>query len=108
MRSPYLLIAGLAAVGGCASTGTAIDQAKVESIRPGVTTYADMVATFGAPLSTSFNQDGLLQAQWFYFYTGPFGTGQEQQTLTVLFNQDKTVRDVVSTNSAGGGTRLGR
>ncbi|MVW72157.1 outer membrane protein assembly factor BamE [Bordetella sp. 15P40C-2] len=107
MRFAIASVVPTIVLAGCASTGSQIDQAKIQTIQPGVTTYNDMVRDFGSPLSTSFNQYGLLQAQWFYFYTGPFGTGQEQQTLTVLFNQDKTVRDVVSTNSAGDGARLG-
>lgn len=101
-----LFVAAL--VTGCASSGTQIDQSKVQAIHPGVTTYDNMVRDFGPPLSQAFNQDGLLTAQWFYFYTAAFGMNQEQQHLTVLFNKDKTVKDVVSSASSGNGAKPGR
>lgn len=106
MRMSLLFVAAI--VAGCASSGRQIDQAKVQAIQPGVTTYNDMVRDFGPPLSQAFNQDGLLTAQWFYFYTAAFGMNQEQQNLTVLFNKDKTVKDVVNSAAGGNGARLGR
>lgn len=105
MRMSLLFVAAI--VTGCASSGAKIDQAKVQAIQPGVTTYNDMVRDFGSPLSQAFNQDGLLTAQWFYFYTAAFGMNQKQQHLTVLFNKDKTVKDVVSSAGGGNGVRLG-
>ncbi|AFQ22059.1 TPA: outer membrane protein assembly factor BamE [Pseudomonas aeruginosa] len=87
---------------GCASNGTPIDQADVRQIVQGQTTYDQMLERFGNPLSQSFDSDGNLQAIWFYVYVGPFGTGMEQQSLTVLFDKDNKVKRYVMTNGQPG------
>lgn len=95
-------------LGGCASSGQQIDQAMVEQIKPGVTTFDQMVEMFGPPAAQSFSSDGKLSANWIYVYVGPFGTGMEQQGMAVLFDESKSVEKFSVSNGARGGVRLGR
>ncbi|WP_370601155.1 outer membrane protein assembly factor BamE [Pseudomonas nitroreducens] len=92
----------LIALEGCASNGTPIEQADVQQIVQGQTTYDQMLEKFGNPLSQSFDSDGNLQAIWFYVYVGPFGTGMEQQNLTVLFDKENKVKRYVMTDGKPG------
>lgn len=92
----------LITLAGCASNGTPIEQADVREIVQGQTTYDQMLERFGNPLSQSFDSEGNLQAIWFYVYVGPFGTGMEQQNLTVLFDKENKVKRYVMTNGRPG------
>lgn len=97
-----LFLAIIMVIAGCASRGTPIEQADVRQIVQGQTTYDQMLELFGNPLSQSFDSDGNLQAIWFYVYVGPFGTGMEQQNLTVLFDKDNKVKRYVMTDGQPG------
>ncbi|RMH85190.1 outer membrane protein assembly factor BamE [Pseudomonas sp. AOB-7] len=100
-------IAFAALLSACASSGTKIEQGDVDQIEIGTTTKSQMLQTFGAPLSQTFNSDGKLMMTWFYVFVGPFGTGMEQQNLTVLFDQGEKVEKFSITNSDTNGPRLG-
>lgn len=95
-------------LGGCASSGQQIDQAMVEQIQPGVTTFDQMVEMFGPPMSQTYTSEGKLMVNWMYFFVGPFGTGMEQQNMAVLFDESKNVEKFNMTNGGPGGVRLGR
>lgn len=88
----HLWILAVLFVTGCAASGTKLQQADIERIEPGVTTYSQMESMFGAPVAQGYNASGLLTANWMYVFVGPFGAGAEQQTLSAVFNEDKTVR----------------
>lgn len=93
---------------GCASSGRKIDQSSVDQIEQGVTTFDQMAATFGPPMSHSYSGEGKLVASWMYFFVGPFGTGQEQQILSVQFDENKVVEKYTMTQGNPGYGRLGR
>jgi hypothetical protein len=57
------LIGGLA---GCMSSGIKVDQDKVTSLKPGVTTCADAVALLGKPTNSSLQSDGTRSYQYVY------------------------------------------
>ncbi|TKD32598.1 outer membrane protein assembly factor BamE domain-containing protein [Azotobacter chroococcum] len=95
-------------LGGCASSGQQIDQAKIEQIKPGVTTFDQMVEMFGPPIGQTYTNDGKLSANWMYVFVGPFGAGMEQQSMAVLFDESKNVEKFSVTNGSPGGVRLGR
>ncbi|HBP5145939.1 hypothetical protein APA73_27650 [Pseudomonas aeruginosa] len=97
-----VIAALLITLAGCASNGTPIEQDDVRQIVQGQTTYDQMLERFGNPLSQSFDSQGNLQAIWFYVYVGPFGTGMEQQNLTVLFDKENRVKRYVMTNGRPG------
>ncbi|MCO3555992.1 outer membrane protein assembly factor BamE [Pseudomonas aeruginosa] len=97
-----VIAALLITLAGCASNGTPIEQDDVRQIVQGQTTYDQMLERFGNPLSQSFDSEGNLQAIWFYVYVGPFGTGMEQQNLTVLFDKENRVKRYVMTNGRPG------
>ena len=78
----------------CASRGKRIDPSDVERIVAGETTKAEMIQTFGNPLSQSFDTNGKLSMIWHYVFVGPFGTGMKQQNLAVLFDQNGVVEKV--------------
>lgn len=88
----HLWIIAALLIAGCAASGTKLQQADIERIEPGVTTYSQMESMFGAPVAQGYNESGLLTASWMYVFVGPFGVGAEQQSLSAVFNEDKTVR----------------
>ncbi len=98
----FVIAALLITLAGCASNGTPIEQADVREIVQGQTTYEQMLDRFGNPFSQSFDSEGNLQAIWFYVYVGPFGTGMEQQNLTVLFDKENKVKRYVMTDGRPG------
>lgn len=105
----YITVLFLALVlAGCASSGRKIDPSSVDQIEQGVTTFDQMNSMFGAPMSHSYNGEGKLVASWMYFYVGPFGTGQEQQILSVQFDDEKVVEKYTMTQGNPGFGKLGR
>jgi len=103
----YILAAvSFLAIAGCASSGTKIDQANIQKIKPGTTTKQQMLEMFGAPLSQSYGTEGKLTMLWHYVYVGPFGTGIKQQNLAVLFDQQDRVEKYNLVDNTGNGVRL--
>lgn len=96
-----------AAVAGCASSGTKIEQENIQQIIVGKTTKDQMIQLFGSPLSQSFGPEGKLSMLWYYVYVGPFGTGMKQQNLAVLFDQKERVEKYNLIDNIGNGVRLG-
>ena len=98
MRTSLLFVAAM--VAGCASSsGDQLTEAKVAAIMLNVTTYDELVRDYGEPRSQSVNRDGLTTATWFYFNNGAYGAMDNQQTLTVVFNKDRTVKDYVNASA---------
>ena len=93
MRQALIAVFIAILLAGCASRGTPIDRAQVDQIEPGITTYSELVDTFGNPASTGYNQDGEMTATWFYVYVGAFGSVSEQQILAVLLDSAKFVKE---------------
>jgi hypothetical protein len=56
MRKIALLLVAILA--GCASVGTKVDPAKVATLKPGVSTEQDVIATLGQPTQTALLPDG--------------------------------------------------
>lgn len=97
---------------GCASVGNNFDESKVTQIQKGVTTEADLVASFGQPAQRSMNSEGQTILVWTYHesevkaesfipYVGPItgGDRSRNKTLTVTLTDGK----VASYNYSGGG-----
>lgn len=108
MRNLILAFFTAFILSGCASTGQQIDQSSVDQIKIGTTTFDDMLTIFGSPAYQSYGSDGKLSASWMYVYVGPFGTGMEQQILSVLFDDAKRVEKFNMANGRPDGPRLGR
>lgn len=53
-----LLFACLLLIGGCATTGTQVDQSQVKAFTPGITTRAEVEARLGPPTMTQTMPDG--------------------------------------------------
>ncbi|WP_447921241.1 outer membrane protein assembly factor BamE domain-containing protein [Achromobacter aegrifaciens] len=102
MRTSLLFVAAI--MTGCASSpgGNLLTEAKVQAIKPNVTTYDEMVRDYGAPRSQSVNREGLTTATWFYFNNSAYGAMDDQQTLTVIYNKDRTVKDYVNASAGSG------
>ena len=96
MRMSLLFVAAI--VTGCAATGSGdlISQAKVQAIQINVTTLDEMIRDFGPPRSLHINPQGLQTATWFYFDNSEFGAMQDQRTLQVVYNKDRTVKEYKS------------
>lgn len=107
MRIIFVLLITLF-MSACASSGRQIDQAQVDQIKIGATSFDEMVSKFGAPMSQGYNGDGKIVASWIYVYVGPFGTGMEQQILAVQFDESKIVEQFNMTQGNPGAPRLGR
>ncbi|MFT7337634.1 MAG: hypothetical protein ACI92B_000956 [Marinobacter maritimus] len=99
MRNAVSIIAFVLLLAGCAASGMKMQQSDIEKIEPGVTTYTDMESMFGAPVGQGYNQNGLLTANWMHIFVGPFGVGTEYQSLAVVFNENKTVRQYNVSNT---------
>lgn len=109
MRAIFLIPAAVVAVAatGCASSGAKIDQANVAKIVIGKTTKTEMIQMFGPPLSQGFGTEGKLTMIWFYVHVGPFGTGMQQQNLSVLFDTQERVERYNLVDNPNAGPRLG-
>jgi hypothetical protein len=81
---------------GCSTSGKKIDQATVSTFAPGVTTYAQVVASLGEPTVTNRMQDGSVVIAYGYaqFQTNPatfipvvglFAGGGSMHSETVSF-----------------------
>ena len=102
---------------GCvvAKTGTKIEQSKVDQIKKGVTTRAEIEAWFGTPSSTTTMGDGSrtlfyqysetkLKNIWVIPIPGPWtpsgSTGEHRQrTLQITLSKNDVVQDFVSSES---------
>lgn len=113
-----LLLAVL--IGGCSSVGTPIAQDKVNQIRVGVTTEADLFLLFGPPSTKTLDASGAIVLTWVYSsattkaetfvpLAGPFigGYSTHVQQLTVLINRKGHV-EKWTMNNAPGEVRYGR
>lgn len=76
---------------GCATYGQEITDAKMNSIIEGQTSRADMMATFGKPMTTTSQSDGKAVNTWAYSHVGPLGTGRKVQALSVVFDDSGKV-----------------
>ena len=110
--SAFLLSLCLIAA-GCTSVGNNFDESKIQSIKKGETTEADLVKLFGEPENRAVNSEGGVTMTWMYSearvkgesfipYAGAFmgGTRAKGKTLTVLLAQGK----VASFTYSGGGS----
>ncbi|MGX5220273.1 outer membrane protein assembly factor BamE domain-containing protein [Pseudomonas segetis] len=88
----FLTLVFVLLLAGCATRGTEITPEVLQSIQVGQTTKADLTEKLGNPVGQTYTQDGLLTANWMYIYVGPFGTGMEQQMLSVLFDEGEVVK----------------
>ncbi|QVQ26821.1 hypothetical protein HLG70_29090 [Achromobacter deleyi] len=99
MRMSLLFVAAM--VTGCAapSSGDLITQAKVQAIKINATTFDEMVRDFGPPRSQHVNSQGLQTATWFYFNNSEYGAMQDQRTLTVVYNKNRTVKEYMNAST---------
>ncbi|WMD20690.1 hypothetical protein RAS12_29565 [Achromobacter seleniivolatilans] len=99
-----------AIVTGCAATssGDLISEAKIAAIKIHVTTFDEMARDFGPPRTQHVNPQGIRTATWFYFNNSEYGAVQDQRTLTVIYNQDGTVKDYMNASSGQTEKKPGR
>jgi outer membrane protein assembly factor BamE (lipoprotein component of BamABCDE complex) len=100
------LLTALVTLTACVSTGgTQIDESKLQSFQKGKTTYAEVVAALGSPLSDTRSSSG--ERSVTYSYTrvqgsaanfipvvGAFTQSNDSQSKTWIFNFDK--HDILS------------
>jgi hypothetical protein len=105
---------------GCAATGVKVTEQQAQAFKVGTSTYADVVASLGAPTTTSLSSNGTRtavytyaavrsQAQNFIPYIGGLVAGYDTQSSTVTFTFDGRgiLTATTSTESgAGVGTNL--
>lgn len=117
MNKLPLLIAMLA-LAACASSGVKVDQAKVEALQKGRTTYDEVIRDFGPPTgrTISANGDKILTYSYFSIQTRPEnfipvvglfvgGADHELSMVMLTFDQNNILSNYTSTS---GGTGTGR
>jgi len=96
----------------CASVGNNFDESKINQIKKGQTTEAELVQMFGDPENRMVNSDGGVTLSWTYSearvkgesfipYAGPFlgGTRAKHKTLSATLTNNV----VASYTYSGGG-----
>ena len=108
MFKGVIVLALVAVLAGCASSGAQIEQSAIDQLQIGQTTEAEMISQFGAPLAQHYSTEGHLTYTWHYNYVGPFGTGMEQQNLIAQFDDDGKLLRYNFSDGGPQGVRLGR
>jgi len=112
-----LLLVGLAA---CATSGVKIDMNQVATLKPGVSTYADVVGKFGRPTTETMSSNGMrfvtysystaaARPETFIPFVGGFVGGADAQSQVVMFQfgaDGKLTGTNSSTSNIGTGTGL--
>ena len=109
-----ILACCLAFVVGCASYGNKIEVSKLDQIKKGVTTRAEVEALFGLPMNTSLLGDGRrmmlynyhesqVKGQTFIPYAGAFmgGSRSRNQSLQIVLSKDNVVQDFEFNDTTG-------
>jgi hypothetical protein len=97
----WVLVLGLSGLlAGCAAAGVKVSEQQAESFKVGTSTYNDVVATLGAPTSTTLNSDGTRVAAYSYSsvrsqpqnfipIVNRFAAGYDHETSAVTFAFDR-------------------
>lgn len=113
MMKIRLLLAGLVAACLTSCASDQITQAKLNQIRPGLTTEADLVQLFGNPDTQLSTYNGTTTLDWIRSEGPPLygylpligqdigGMDLDVQQLTVIVAPNRTVRQVRVYNSFG-------
>ena len=114
-----LLPALLLTLAACASSGVKIDQAKIEALQKGKTTYAEVLQSFGKPTSNTVLSDGSRMVFYNYFgvqthpetfipVVGAFvgGADSEHSIVTLNFDKSGVLKDYTA-SEGGSGTGTG-
>ena len=101
-----LIVTLLLLVAGCASSGRKMDMSKMQDIRKGETTRAELTQWFGSPQYVGLDAEGRSTAQWMYVHVanqgqnfipvvGAFTMGfdQQMQQLIVTFDENNVVHN---------------
>lgn len=107
-----LTLITLLSLQGCASVGSEIDGAAVQSIEKGKTTYTDLVAIFGTPYQSVMMPGGQRSYMWIYVKSkakatsyipvvglAKGGVDTNQQTLQVTTDSEGIVVDFLFSES---------
>ena len=113
------IVALTVALAACASSGVKIDQAKIEALQKGKTTYAEAIQSFGKPTSNTVLGDGSRMVFYNYFgvqthpetfipIVGAFvgGADTEHSVVTLTFDKSGVLKDYSATEG-GSGTGTG-
>jgi outer membrane protein assembly factor BamE (lipoprotein component of BamABCDE complex) len=90
------LVLGVAA---CTTTGKQLDPDAVAALKPGQTTYDDVIKQFGRPASEATGSTGVKVASYYWAHTaarpesfipliGPFVGGADTESALVMFQFD--------------------
>lgn len=99
MKKIITLIAACA-ISACATYGKPVTDAQLDSIKQGVTTKGDLLATFGQPLATARNSDGTQVMSWGYSHVGFGGSNYKNQALSVILDASGKVVSYTTTDMA--------
>ena len=103
MKKMLLCLSMAALLSGCATSGTKIEQAQIDSLVKGKTTSSEVIALLGPPTAVTQNSDGSQVLGWGYAYVGFAGIGTEVESTTVTIAPDGTVSSYARSGSKVGG-----
>lgn len=97
---------------GCVSQGVKIEQAQLDLLQPGKTTYWEVVGTYGAPTTETRQADGSRQVTYAYMQVqhnaanfipiaGALVGGMTSETTAVTLEFDRHERYVTYTSTQG-------
>lgn len=112
MLKEVTTLALIAALTGCVSVGTKIDQSRVQQLQKGTTTYTEAVASLGPPTAVTVTNEGKKIAVYSYAQAqarpesfvplvGPFIGGADAKSSMVMLTFDANgVLQEISTTEA--------
>ena len=117
---PVLAMLAAFSATACTTIGKQLDPVAVATLKPGQSTYADVISKLGPPTSESMTTTGSKVALYYYSHTaarpesfipfiGPLVGGADSRSNTVIFNFDPAgvLAGISSNNSkVGVGTGL--
>ena len=88
-----MMILVLVVMVGCAASGTRLEQAQIDKLKPGTTTKQEMYAMFGQPFTTGAEADGSTTALWNYHRVNSFAmyvgdSAVKSQVLSAAFDSN--------------------
>lgn len=92
----------------CAATsGQSINEDDIEAITEGITTEADLIATFGDPSIETMSSSGEKVLAWGYASVSMWSAQNTSQGLSVTLSSDGTVKDYSTSTMTTPEARLG-
>lgn len=105
------VIVAVLMLSACFATGKLVPVEKIEQLKPGVTTYQDVVSQFGEPTNSTLQSDGLRTVNYSYYQSQanaadfiPYarvlfgGSQSENSSVTLSFDKNGILTNYFSSS----------